>query len=81
MSETVRIGRRFTVVIPKAIRKRLRVSEGQEALIRVEEGKLVIEPLPADPYGVLQRIMLGEPYDESNDEKRTEDWLKQHAGR
>ncbi len=80
MSEQVAIGKRFTIVIPKPIRKKLGLKEGQGLLIRVEETKLVLEPLPGDPYDVLKRI-IGEPYEERRDEKKAERWLKSHARR
>jgi len=80
MSEEQVIGRRFTVVIPKSIRKELTVREGQRILIRIEKGKIVIEPLPFDPYSIMEEI-VGESYDESKEESRAEEWLKSHAGR
>ncbi len=80
MSEQVTIGKRFTIVIPKPIRKKLELKEGQSLLIRVEETKLVLEPLPAAPYDVLKRV-IGEPYNEQKDEKKAERWLKSHASR
>ncbi len=80
MSEQVAIGKRFTIVIPKQIRKKLELKEGQSLLVRVEEAKLVLEPLPRDPYDVLKRV-IGEPYEERRDEKKAERWLKSHARR
>jgi len=80
MSEEQVIGRRYTVVIPKSIRKELTVQEGQKVLIRVERGKIVIEPLPFDPYSIMEEV-VGESYEESKEESRAEEWLKNHAGR
>ncbi len=80
MSEQVAIGKRFTIVIPKLIRKKLELKEGQSLLVRVEEAKLVLEPLPGDPYEVLKRV-IGEPYEEQRDEKKAERWLRSHARR
>ncbi len=80
MSEQVAIGKRFTIVIPKLIRKKLELKEGQSLLARVEETKLVLEPLPGDPYDILERV-IGEPYVERRDEKKAERWLKSHARR
>jgi AbrB family looped-hinge helix DNA binding protein len=51
------------LVIPKAIRKELALKEGQRVLIRVENGRMVVEPLPWDPYEVLEKV-IGEPYEE-----------------
>jgi AbrB family looped-hinge helix DNA binding protein len=80
MSEESIIGRRYTLVIPKAVREELTLKEGQRVLIRVENGRIVIEPLPWDPYEVLEKI-VGEPYEEEREEARAERWLKSHAGR
>ncbi|MDH5267925.1 MAG: AbrB/MazE/SpoVT family DNA-binding domain-containing protein [Candidatus Bathyarchaeota archaeon] len=80
MSEESIIGRRYTLVIPKAVREELTLKEGQRVLIRVENGRIIIEPLPWDPYEVLEKI-VGEPYEEKREEARAERWLKNHAGR
>jgi len=77
MSEAV-IGKRNTLVIPKAIREKLNLKEGQRVLMRVEEGKIVVEPLPWDPYAVLERV-IREPYEEAKDETKAEKWLREHA--
>jgi AbrB family looped-hinge helix DNA binding protein len=80
MSEESIIGRRYTLVIPKAVREELTLKEGQRVLIRVENGRIIIEPLPWDPYEVLEKI-VGEPYEEKREEAKAERWLKDHAGR
>jgi len=80
MSEESVIGRRYTLVIPKSVREELTLKEGQRVLIRVEDGRIVIEPLPWDPYEVLEKI-VGEPYEEEREETKAERWLKSRAGR
>lgn len=80
MSERAVVGKRFTIVVPKAIRRRLGLKEGQSVLLSVEGGKLLVQPLPEDPYEVLKQV-VGEPYDETKDEKRAEEWLMRRAGR
>jgi len=74
------IGKRFTIVIPKAVREKVGLKEGQKVLVYAEAGKIVIEPLPTDPFKVLKEVVR-EPYDESVDEGRAEEWLKSHASR
>lgn len=74
------IGRRYTLVIPKAVREELTLKEGQRVLIRVEDGRIVIEPLPWNPYKVMEEV-VDEPYEEGRDEARAERWLKNRAGR
>lgn len=80
MSEEVVVGRRYTLVIPKNIREKLGLKEGQIALARIEEGKIIIEPLPSDPFKVLGEV-IREPYNETKEEAKAERWLRQHAGR
>jgi AbrB family looped-hinge helix DNA binding protein len=80
MSEEVTIGRRYTIVIPKNARRKLNLKEGQRMQIRVENGHLLLEPFPSDPFEVLESV-IGEPYREEIDEANAEEWLKKHAGR
>lgn len=79
MSETSFVGKRYTVVIPKAIRERLHLEEGQKVLMRVRGGEIVVEPLPRDPFKTLDRL-IGEPYNEERDEKKAKEFLKKVAG-
>jgi len=80
MSEESVIGRRYTLVIPKAVREELTLKQGQRVLIRVEGRRIVIEPLPWDPYEVMEEV-VGEPYEEGREEVKAEEWLKSRAGR
>jgi len=79
MSEEVTIGRRFTVVIPKRIRDKLKIKEGQRAFARYESGTIVIEPLTEDPYKVLAETLGDFSYSEERCEKEAEEWLKKVA--
>jgi len=74
------VGKRFTVVIPKVVRAALGLKEGQKVLVKAEGGKVVIEPLPLDPYGVLEEV-VERPYVEEEDEALAEEWLRRHVGR
>lgn len=80
MSEESVIGRRYALVIPKAIRQKLAIKQGQRVLIRVEDRRIVVEPLPLDPYEVLEEV-VGESYEERREEARAEEWLRTRAGR
>ncbi len=80
MSEESVIGRRYALVIPKAIREELKLKEGQRVLIRVEDGRIIVEPLPWDPYEVLEMV-VGDSYEEQKEEAGAEEWLKSRAGR
>jgi len=79
LSEEVTIGRRFTIVIPKAVRRKLGIREGQRALLSCEAGKIVVEPLPQDPYEALSEALGDFTYSEESHEKEAEEWLKRVA--
>jgi len=79
MSDEVTIGRRFTVVIPKAVRRRVGLKEGQRALVRAEGGTIILETLPADPYSTLAEAIGKVDYSESKHEKKAEEWLRKNA--
>ena len=74
-SETIRVGKRFTIVLPKDIRTKLNIREGDLLSVRVEGSKIILEPKRSDPFKVLERV-IGEPYDEKKDEKLAEEWLR-----
>ena len=80
ISEEALIGKRYTLVIPKPVREEMGLREGQRVLMYVEDGKLIIEPMPLNPYQILEEI-VGEPYDEGEEEMKAEEWLKKNAGR
>lgn len=78
-SESVRVGRKFTLVIPKSVRERLKIREGDILTLQVEGEKIVLTIRRSDPLKVLEEV-IGEPYDEDRDEKKAERWLKENAG-
>jgi len=67
------------MVIPKSIRKRMGLKEGQKVFVREEAGKILIEPLPVDPYKTLAAVLGDFTYDEKKHEKLAEGWLKKVA--
>ncbi len=79
MSEEVTIGRRYTMVIPKSIRKKMDLKEGQKVFVREQAGKILIEPLPTDPYKTLGAVLGDFTYVEEKHEKIAEGWLKKAA--
>jgi len=79
MAEEVRIGRRFSFVIPRSIRKRLGVKEGQTAIVTAEGERIIVEPLPEDPYEVLVETLGDFSYSEEKYEKKAEEWLTKVA--
>lgn len=79
MSDEITIGRRYTMVIPKSLRKKLGLKEGQKVFVREQDGKIVIEPLPSDPYRMLATVLGDFTYVEEKHEKVAEGWLKKVA--
>ena len=79
MSEEAIIGRRYTIVIPKSIRNKIGLKEGQRVFVREQVGKIVIEPLPLDPYKTLAAVLGDFTYVEEKHEKIAEAWLKKVA--
>lgn len=79
MSEEVTVGRRFTLVIPKAVRQLVGLKEGQRALVRAEAGRIIVEGLPANPYDVLAETIGDISYSEARHEEKAEEWLRKVA--
>jgi len=79
MGKEVRISRRFSFVIPKSIRKKLEVREGKTAIVVAEGDKIIIEPLPEDPYEVLVETLGDFSYTEERYERKAEEWLREVA--
>ncbi|QOJ78677.1 AbrB/MazE/SpoVT family DNA-binding domain-containing protein [Infirmifilum lucidum] len=75
MSEVIRVGRRYTIVIPKFARRELGIKEGDLLLLRVEGQKIVLEPKRSNPFKVLEDV-IGDVYSEDRDERVAEEWLK-----
>lgn len=72
--KVVTIGEKYTIVIPKEIRTRLRLKIGQKLLIRVHDSSIVLEPLPEEPFKELERI-LGDFTFDRRARKRAEEFL------
>lgn len=47
MAITVKVGKRFQVVLPKKVRQRLGVREGDELIVEVSRRGLLLVPKPA----------------------------------
>ncbi len=78
MSVISRIGRRYTIVIPKEIREKVNLKEGSLVIIRAIDNEIIIETLPNDPFKVLGEV-IGEPYSEEKDEEKAIKWMREHA--
>ena len=78
MSETTKVGKRYTVVVPKSVREKVRLEEGQRVWIRASDGQIVIEPLPSNPSEVFSRL-IPDRYTEQKYERKTEEFLMKNA--
>jgi len=74
MSEIVKIGKRYTVVIPKVFRRKLGLKEGQLSEMRLEEGRIIMTPKVLDPFRRLSELIGDVVYNEET-ERRAEKWL------
>lgn len=70
----MKIGKRYTVVIPKTFRERLGVKEGQLTEVTLEKGRLVLVPKVSDPFRRLSELIGDIAYGEGT-EKKAERWL------
>jgi len=73
-TEVVKVGKRYTVVIPKGFREKLGVKEGQLTEVTLEAGRLVLVPKVSDPFKRLSELIGEITYDEKT-ERRAERWL------
>ncbi|KYH42753.1 MAG: hypothetical protein AYL33_001010 [Candidatus Bathyarchaeota archaeon B63] len=46
MTETVRVSRKYQVVIPKQARKALKINRGDELVVSVKDGQILMRPKP-----------------------------------
>jgi len=68
----VTISSKYQVVIPKPLRKKLKMRPGQKLSVLEQKGYLALVPVPDDPIEYLCGIAKGEP-------SMTEELLKERA--
>ena len=51
-----KVGNRFTIVIPRKIREKIRLKEGESIVFWLDGNKIVIEPKRSDPFEKLDEI-------------------------
>jgi len=78
MSETTKVGKRYTVVLPKSVRKKVRLEEGQRVWITASDGRIIIEPLSTNPSEVFSKL-IPDQYTEQKYERKTEEFLMKNA--
>lgn len=74
MSEVIKIGKKYTIVIPKKMREKLGLKEGQISEIDIEEEKIVITPKALNPFERLGELIGSVTYEEKT-ERKAEKWL------
>ena len=75
----MRVGKKFTIVIPAKIRRAIDLKEGDILEVKLEGNRIILEKSSEDPFETLARIVR-EPYDEEKEEKKAEEWLLRNAG-
>jgi AbrB family looped-hinge helix DNA binding protein len=74
-----KIGKRFSVIIPKEIREKLGLKEGDVIIIKKKESEIVITPEKISPFKKLANLLGTIPYDEKVEED-TEKFLYKLIG-
>lgn len=77
MSGIIRIGRKYQVVIPREIRKRLALREGDEMIYENTPNGVFIYPKPANPVAFMRGLGAGLWNDENVDtylKKERDSW-------
>jgi len=74
-----KIGKRFSVIIPKEIREKLGLKEGDIIIIRKKETDIVISPEKISPFKKLANLLGTIPYNEKVEEE-TEKFLVKLIG-
>ena len=74
MSESIKVGKKSQIGIPKSIRKRAKISEGDQVFIDVIDGSIVITPIP----GSIKELsgMGGGLYSENHVADLRDEWGK-----
>ena len=76
----VELDKRHRVTLPKEVRKRFRVAEGQKFFLVPYGDDLIMKPVPKDPSKELSRI-VGAFQFTRRDRKKAEKWLLQETAK
>jgi AbrB family looped-hinge helix DNA binding protein len=74
-----KIGKRFSVIIPKEIREKLGLKEGDTIIIKKKESDIVISTEKISPFKKLANLLGTFPYNEKVEEE-TEKFLVKLIG-
>lgn len=56
VEEEMKVGAKGQVVIPKMMRKALKVHPGSKVVFKLEDGRLIVEKAGTDAVAILERI-------------------------
>ena len=76
----LRMDRKHRVTLPKEVRKRFRMIEGQKFFLLPYGDDLIIKSIPKDPSKELSRIIEDFQFDRE-DRRKAEKWLLQETTR
>lgn len=79
--EEMKVGPKGQVVIPKAIRKALKISPGSKVLVSSADGRVIIEKMPTSAVSVFETIAKTGPSIASLDTHLYEEELRRRAGK
>jgi len=81
MSSVVRVYRKGIIVLPKSIREALGIEEGTLLRIRVEDGKIVLEPLDLweRVWGCAKGLGSVEEAEQELDREEEEFWRRREV--
>jgi len=75
--QIVKIGERYTIVIPKAIREKLGIKKGQLVRVSTDGKKIILEPIVENPFKTFERILGDFTYDRETRKKAEEEILRE----
>ena len=71
-----KVGPKGQVVIPRTMRKALKINPGSKVLFKLEDGKLILEKPSLDAVAVFRKIAKQISYNEKIDPHQYEEELK-----
>ena len=61
MRSTVKVGTKGQIVIPARIRKEIGIEPGQKVHVAIDDGRIVLHPIPADLIAALSGCLADGP--------------------
>ncbi len=76
IEEEMKVGPKGQVVIPRAMRKALKISPGSKVLFKLDDGKLILEKPSFDAVAVFRKVAERINYNEKIDPHQYEEQFK-----